>query len=178
MMKTIIAFGASISRSSINRQFAEYAAKQLPDANVEVLDLNDYSVPIYSVDAEGENGIPDAAKAFVAKIASADALVISLAEHNGSYTAGFKTLFDWATRVEQEVWAKKPMLLLSTSPGARGGASVMQSASASFPFLGGNIVASFSLPSFGENFSSESGIAEGTVDDDFQKALTTFKASL
>ncbi len=39
-MKKIIAFGASSSKTSINKQLATYAAKQFKDATVEVLDLN------------------------------------------------------------------------------------------------------------------------------------------
>ena len=57
-MKKIIAFGASSSKTSINKQLATYAAKQFKDATVEVLDLNDYEMPIFSTDKEYENGIP------------------------------------------------------------------------------------------------------------------------
>jgi hypothetical protein len=45
------------------------------------------------------------------------------------------------------------MLLMATSPGARGGATVLDIANGRFQFMGGNIVATFSLPSFNDNFS-------------------------
>ena len=45
-MKKIIAFGASSSKASINKQVAAYAANQLKNAMVEVLDLNDFEMPI------------------------------------------------------------------------------------------------------------------------------------
>ncbi len=47
------------------------------------------------------------------------------------------------------------MLLMATSPGARGGASVLEIAKSSFPRFGASIKASFSLPSFNDNFDVE-----------------------
>ena len=67
-MKKILAFGASSSRNSINKQLATYAASLFQDATVEVLDLNDYEMPIYSIDKEKENGIPQLAIDFYNKI--------------------------------------------------------------------------------------------------------------
>ena len=48
------------------------------------------------------------------------------------------------------------MVLLSTSPGARGGASVLAQAVQSAPFFNGIVKASLSIPSFYENFDMES----------------------
>jgi len=121
----VLAFGASTSSKSINRQFANYAASKIPDADVTELDLRSLDLPIYSADEEEANGPPADAQKFVDTIRDHDVLVVSLAEHNGSYTAAFKNLYDWASRIENKVWADKPMLLLSTSPGGRGGAPVM-----------------------------------------------------
>ena len=65
-MPTILAFGASTSSQSINKQLAAYAANTIPEVEVKLIDLNDFSAPLYSVDEEGASGIPDGAKAFVA----------------------------------------------------------------------------------------------------------------
>jgi chromate reductase len=118
----IIAFGASYSRASINKEFAAFAATQFGTHEVEVLDLNDYSLPLFTVDVEKELGQPQAAKDFVAKMEEADALIISVTEHNGNFSAAFKNLFDWASRVKLNMFEGKRMLLLSTSPGQGGGA--------------------------------------------------------
>lgn len=59
MNKKIIAFGASSSKHSINKQLATYAANQFSNVDIEILDLNDYEMPIFSVDKEKENGFPD-----------------------------------------------------------------------------------------------------------------------
>jgi NAD(P)H-dependent FMN reductase len=157
-MKKIIAFGASSSKASINKQLATFAANQFQNATVEVLDLNDYEMPIFSTDRETESGIPQLAQDFYAKIGSADLIVISFAEHNGAYAAAFKNIFDWTSRINGKTFQEKPTLLLSTSPGPRGGSSVLEIAKNRFPFQGAVVKGSFSLPSFYENFDVTNGI--------------------
>ncbi len=152
-MKKIIALGASSSSSSINKTLAIYAANKIENAEINVLDLADYMLPLFSVDVEKESGIPEGAYRFSELIESADGLVISLAEHNGSYTAVFKNLIDWLSRIDMNVWKENPILLMATSPGGRGGASVLAAAKSYFPFMKGNVVADFTLPSFYQNFS-------------------------
>lgn len=157
-MKKIIAFGASNSETSINKQLATFAANQFQNVTVEILDLNDYEMPIFSVDKEKENGIHPLAQEFYSKLGSADLIIISFAEHNGNYSSAFKNILDWTSRINAKTFQEKPMLLLATSPGARGGSSVLEIASKRFPFQGGIVKGSFSLPSFYENFDVINGI--------------------
>ncbi|MDX8379555.1 MAG: NAD(P)H-dependent oxidoreductase [Gallionella sp.] len=154
----LLAFAASSSKKSINRQLATYAASLLEGADVEILDLNDYELPLFSVDKEKALGQPELAKKFLLKIALSDALIISYAEHNGAYTAAYKNLFDWCSRRGQKVFHDKPLVLLSTSPGARGGASVLAAATTSAPFFSGRVQASLAIPNFYENFDEAHGI--------------------
>jgi chromate reductase len=156
----ILAFGASTSKKSINQQFASYTAQRFKDQDIEIIQLIDYQAPIYSIDYEDEFGIPDQIIALYEKISKADITIISLAEHNGSYTAAFKNTMDWLSRHESKFFAHTKLILLSTSPGARGGLSVMQAAQTRFPSHGANIIASFSLPKFEENFSVSAGILD------------------
>lgn len=157
-MKKIIAFGASSSKNSINKQLANYVANQFQNANVDLLDLNDYEMPLYSVDKEKNQGIPELAKTFFAKLGNADLILISFAEHNGAYSTAFKNIFDWISRIDGNTFQGKQMLLLATSPGPRGGSTVLEIAKNRFPFQGGIVKGSFSLPSFYENFDAEKGI--------------------
>ena len=159
-MKKVITIGGSTSKASINKVLAEYAGGLIHDAEINNLDLNDYKLPLYSIDIENESGFPDDLKNLHKEIEEADGIVLSLAEHNGAYSAAFKNAFDWLSRIDGKVWQNKPMLLLSTSPGPRGGQSVMELALSRFPYNGGNIVASMTFPSFGENFK------EGNVTND------------
>lgn len=151
----IIAFAGSNSQKSINKQLTVYAASLFENADVEVLDLNDFKMPLFSVDLEKEIGHHEKAKLFLDKIENADIIVVSLAENNGSYSVAFKNVFDWSSRISKEVFQQKPMLLMATSPGPRGGASVLDIAKNAFPRYGGQIKATFSLPSFNTNFDLE-----------------------
>lgn len=166
-MNNIIAFGASSSTTSINKKLATYTANQFQNAFVEILDLNDYEMPIYSMDKEKKDGIPQLAHDFYKKIGDSDLIVISFAEHNGAYSTAFKNIFDWMSRINGKTFQEKPMLLLATSTGARGGSSVLEIANKRFPFQGGIIKGSFSLPNFNDNFDIEKGI----TNEDLKKQL-------
>lgn len=166
-MKTL-AFAASNSKNSINKKLVTYVAGLFQE-ETKILDLNDYEMPIYSVDREKENGISQLAHDFYNEITNADFIIISFAEYNGSYTSAFKNIFDWITRVNGKTFQNKPMLLLSTSTGPRGGATVLEMAKNRFPFHGGNIVGSFALPSFNDNFDDEKGITNEDLKQDLEK---------
>lgn len=144
----ILAFGASSSRQSINKALAGYTANLVEGAEVTLLDLNDFEMPFFSEDIEKESGVPTQAQAFVDAIAQADVIVASFAEHNGSYSAAYKNIFDWASRIEKAVYQDKPIAVLSTSPGPGGASSVLAQAVNSMPFFKGNVVGSLSVPNF------------------------------
>ena len=153
----ILAFAATSSTKSINNQLVRYAASQLEEAEVDILDINDYELPLFSEDKEAELGQPELAKAFLDKISDSDALIISFAEHNGSYTVAYKNIFDWASRINPKVFQNKPMVMLATTPGPGGASSVLAMAVASASFFDGDVKASLSVPSFYENFDIEQG---------------------
>lgn len=172
-MKQIVALGGSNSKKSINKALATYAAKQVENVEVTVLDLNDFDLPMYGVDYEAESGIPADATRLNGLLEATDGLVVSLAEHNGSYSVAFKNAFDWLSRINPKVWKNKPMLLMATSPGARGGISVLATAKTSFPHLGGNIIADFSLPSYYDNFS-ETGLKNEELNESLNGKIKLF----
>lgn len=176
-MKSILVFAGSNSKNSINKKLAIYASEKIFNADVTVLDLNDFELPIYSIDYENELGIPELAKKFLNYIKASDGIVLSLAEHNGAYTSVFKNLFDWMSRIEKKLWNDVPMLLMATSPGKRGGATVLDIAKSSFPHMGGNIVSEFSLPSFYDNFSEKS-IKDKEIDQSLNETVAAFESAL
>ena len=173
-MKKIIAFAGSSSKTSINKQLVTYTANLFENASVEVLDLNDYEMPIFSVDTEKEQGIHLLAHDFYAKLGSADLILISFAEHNGNYSTAFKNILDWTSRINAKTFQEKDMLLLATSPGARGGSSVLDIATKRFPFQGGIVKGSFSLPSFYENFD----VVHGIIHPEYKKQLLEIVKSI
>ena len=177
-MKHIIAVGASNSSRSINKRFASFAAAKLSEFSTEVLDLNDYEMPIYSIDREEAGGIPDLAVQFKEKLKNCDGIIISFAEHNGAYSVAFKNVMDWISRLEGKTWEDKPMLLLSTSPGGRGGKTVLGIAVNSFSRMNQSPVVSFSLPSFKANFQEESGIVDEELQSQFNEILSQFRQNV
>ena len=177
-MKQIVAFGASSSKKSINKDLASYAASVIEDANVLILDLNDFEMPIYSIDYENDHGIPEKAFKFKEKLKTADGIIISFAEHNSVYTVAFKNIFDWISRIEKVVWFNKPMFLLSTSDGDRGAKTVLQIAYNRMSFGNPHKIPTFSLPNFKKNFDKNNGIIDIDLNDEFQNALKVFISNL
>ncbi len=173
----LLAFAATNSRAGINKQLVAYATRLVEagvagDVTVEPIDLNDYEMPIYSVDRQNEDGIPSAAHDFLARIGEADAVLISFAEHNGHYTAAYKNLFDWASRIERRVYQDKPTVMLATAPGPGGGRNVLGAAVASAPFFGNDLVASLSIPQFHDHFDIATGtLTDPALDAQLRKAL-------
>lgn len=176
-MKKVIVLAGTNSSTSINKQLAIYATNFLTNVETEVLDLNNFDVPMFGTDLEKEAGIPSNAKKLSELIENTDGIVLSLAEHNGSYAAVFKNIFDWMSRINSKVWRNKPMLLMATSPGGRGGATVLGTAKTSFPHLGGNIVSDFSLPSFFDNFK-DGAIQDLTLETELKKAVDLLDKAL
>lgn len=180
----ILAFAASNSSQSINRQLVGHAThvlreETLPDADIEILDLNDFEMPIYSFDRENSGGIPDAAHIFFNKIGAADALMISYAEHNGSYTAAYKNLFDWSSRIDMKVFQGKPMLIMSASVGKNGGANVLRTAVDSAPHFGADVRASFSVGPFASKFDiAAQKLVDPELTNILRESLARLTASL
>ena len=168
----IVAFAGSSSSNSINKKLATYAAGLFQNASVEILDLNDYELPMFSVDVEKELGKPEIARAFLDKLRAADLLVVSLAEHNAAFSVAFKNIYDWASRQDKAVFANKPMLLCATSPGRGGGRNVIEVAKISMSRYGADIRETFSLPQFNDNFDeSEGRISNQEYDGQLREAV-------
>lgn len=174
----ILAFGASYSRQSINKQLAAHVAGRFDGHKIEVLDLNEYPLPVFTVDLEKESGYPEIIMNFLGKLQWADLIIISLAEHNGAYTAAFKNLFDWTSRVEGKMFEGKKLILLSTSTGSRGGLSCLQIACDRFPRHGAEIISTYSLPDFNENFSKDLGITDDKNKKELEYMLNKVRLKL
>jgi len=173
----ILAFAGSTSSTSINRELVKFVLKDFQDQKVNFIDLNDFSMPVFSVDLE-KKGFPDEAHRFLKAIEECDAIICSLAEHNRSYSAAFKNVFDWASRINVKVFQNKPMLLMSTSPGGYGGGNVMNTAKTFFPQFAADVKDTFSLPKFYENFDMESGVINPDLLKELQEKIENFKIQI
>ena len=170
----IVAFAGSSSSTSINRELVKFVLKDFQNEEINLLDLNDFTMPVFSVDLE-KKGFPDEAHRFLKAIEESDVIICSLAEHNRSYSAAFKNVFDWASRINVKLFQNKPMLLMSTSPGGYGGGNVMNTAKTFFPQFAADIKDTFSLPKFYENFDLESGVINPEMLADLKTKIENFK---
>jgi chromate reductase len=122
----IVALAGSTRKDSFNKLFLQSAvrAAEPSGASVTLVDLADYRMPLYDGDLETESGLPEAAIRLKEVMAEADAFLISSPEYNASISAVLKNSLDWVSRpggVEGSVFAGKPALLISASPGGLGG---------------------------------------------------------
>ena len=76
------------------------------------------------------------------------------------------------------MWLGKPMFLLATSPGPRGGKNVLSTAVGAFPHQGAQVAASFSLPSYNQNFGPDQGITDSELANEFEVQLANFKTAI
>lgn len=177
-MSTILAFAGSNSSTSVNFKLVKHTASLIIGHDVQVLNMANFPFPMYSEDYEKENGFSNSLIEFKNDIANADALVIAVNEHNSNLSAYFKNLIDWLSRLEQGFIADKKVFLLSTSPGKRGGIGAHEIVKNILSRFGAEIIATFSLPSFYDNFDAEKGISDPGLSKAYQEALDSFLAEI
>jgi len=178
MAKKILAIPGSNSIESINRKLLDYVVLMLDDAVGTVVDINDFPLPLFSVDLKSEEGIPKSASDFKELMEENDGFILSFAEHNGSYTSAFKNLLDWLSVIEGKLFEQKPLMLMCATPGERGGWNVLQSANAYLPYLGADIIGSVSFGNFYENFNDEDGIINKELKKEVKEKLRAFENTL
>lgn len=170
----ILAFAGSSSSTSINRELVKFVLQSFSEDEINLIDLNNFEMPLFSVDKE-KKGFPEQAHQFLAEITSCDVIICSMAEHNRNFTAAFKNLFDWCSRINSKVFQDKKMFLMSTSPGGFGGGNSMALAQKNFPDWGAIIIESFSLPKFYENFDAENGVINPELLKELNDKIADFK---
>ena len=179
MTNKILAISGSNSKSSINSALLDYMISTITSVKSERAILLDYEIPIYNLDIEQERGIPIDIQLIKNKIADATGLIISVNEHNGAISAFFKNIIDWLSRADRNFLAEKKILLVSTSPGARGAALALDYMKKTAPRFGGTVVESFSFPSFQENFSiKEETITNPSMELGISQVIASFLQEL
>lgn len=130
-MKTprILAFGGSLRRESHNQKLAAIAAAGAREAGAQVtlISLRDFPLPVFDEDLEATSGMPEEAKRLKAIFREHNGLLIASPEYNSSITAALKNTIDWVSRGESDdepslsALAGKTAVLCSASPGGLGG---------------------------------------------------------
>src|SRR5689334_17100840 len=119
----ILAFAASTREKSLNKQLVALAAQiaREAEADVELVQFEDFDMPMYDGDCEREQGLPTGARRLVAKLRRADAVLIATPEYNYSIAGTLKNAIDWASRDRPMPWRGKAIYLMSAAPSPMGG---------------------------------------------------------
>ena len=126
----ILVFGGSLRAESYNQKLANIAAAAATAAGAEVtlIALRDYRMPIFDEDLEAAEGMPESALKLKALFADNDGLIIASPEYNSGISAALKNAIDWVSRASSEdeaplsVLKGKTAVILAASPGGYGGA--------------------------------------------------------
>jgi NAD(P)H-dependent FMN reductase len=128
-MVKILAIGGSLRKDSFNKKLANLAAiaAKKSGAEVTLVNMADYPLPIYNGDDEEKGGLPENAKKLKKLFFEHDGFLIASPEYNSSISGPFKNLIDWISRPEKQDVNQMPAFfgkwaaLLAASPGALGG---------------------------------------------------------
>jgi len=128
MMPRILAFASSTRRESFNKKLVAIAAQGAREAGAEVtlIDLKDFPLPLFDQDLEAEQGMPENGKKLKKLFIDHDGLLIASPEYNSSFPAVLKNAIDWVSRPAPGepslvAFRGKVATLMSASPGALGG---------------------------------------------------------
>lgn len=124
----ILAFAGSTRTDSFNKKLVKIAATGAMEggADVTVIDLRDFAMPLYDGDLEQQQGLPSNAKKLKDLMLSHQGLLISAPEYNSSISGVLKNTIDWVSRPsagEESLACFKGKVagIMSASPGGLGG---------------------------------------------------------
>lgn len=174
-----VAISGSTRTDSLNKKLLLEAAKMAPGP-VTVVDLKDYAMPFYDGDLEAAEGMPPNAIKLQKLLAGAQVILIASPEYNRSMPAVLKNTLDWVSReklhnLKGDAFKGKRFVLLSTSPGSRGGVGGLANVRAVLEVLGGQVVQEqFCLPNGDKQFDAQGHLnstAKAQLKAFMQKAL-------
>jgi len=128
-MPRLLAFAGSARKGSFNHAVARAAAQSARSAgaDVELIDLADYALPLFDADLESAEGMPEHARRLKEQFRAADGFLVASPEYNSAYSPLMKNTIDWCSRPESNeepplaAYEGKSAVLLSASPGPLGG---------------------------------------------------------
>ena len=148
-MKKTLAFAGSNSAKSINHRLIEIVAPMLE--GVDVIRLTDYDVVQFNRDLLEEGGTPENIGRLYDLIQQYDNLIIAVPEYNGLPSSFLKNIYDWLTRHikgNTRFLEGKKLVVLSTSPGEKGGVTAVENFRSALQYSGAHLVGTFSLGKF------------------------------
>ena len=128
-MPKILAFSGSTRKGSFNQKLLAIAVSgaQETGADVTLINLADFPMPLFNQDLEADEGMPENARRFKKLLMEHDAFIIASPEYNSAFSPLLKNVIDWASRAESAdepplvAYQGKIAAILAASPGGLGG---------------------------------------------------------
>ncbi|MGI0101288.1 MAG: NADPH-dependent FMN reductase [Nitrosotalea sp.] len=124
----ILAFAGSTRTDSFNKKLVRISATGATEAgaDVTVVDLRDFPMPLYDGDLEQKEGMPPAARKMKDLMLTHQGFLLSSPEYNSSISAVLKNTIDWTSRQSEgeaslACFKGKVAGIMSASPGGLGG---------------------------------------------------------
>lgn len=182
-MPKILAVAGSYREHSYNKRVLNIAVDgaRSTGADVTVIDLRDFPLPIYDADEVETNGFDENAIALQDVLNRHDGFLIASPEYNGSLPGGLKNAIDWASRANDkfgmyEVFKGKTAAMITSSPGGFGGLRCLGHLRGVLTIMGVNVLPSEIAVSFvGAKFD---GDGTEMTDEKMRAVLTKHGAAL
>ncbi len=128
-MTKLLFLAGSAREESLNKKLASLAAKLATEmgADVTLIDLKDFEMPLYDGDLEAEQSLPENAKKLKKIFMEHDGFFIASPEYNSSFSPLLKNTLDWISRPHEKdepplpAFKGKVAAIGSISPGGLGG---------------------------------------------------------
>jgi NAD(P)H-dependent FMN reductase len=177
----VVAFAGSTRKDSFNKKLilnaAEIARKD--GAEVTVVNLEDYPIPLYDADLERDEKMPANAKKLRDILKPCDVIIIASPQYNASIPAVLKNDIDWASRGEmggssKDAFKGKTVVLLSTSPGPKGGARGLNHLRDIMKDVGGNVMdEQLSVPNANDAFDAQGHLKDPKMQSQLKQLIDT-----
>ena len=157
MTKIGILIASSNNNQKLGLKLQELALKE--GCEVELINLVDLRLPLYSTVEEEENGIPETVLDLATKILELKAFIIVAPEYNGVMPPVLNNAMAWTSRATKD-WRdafNEKIVGLATHSGG-GGAKGLQAMRIQFQHLGANILAREILTTYEKPLNEETAI--------------------
>jgi NAD(P)H-dependent FMN reductase len=174
---TILAFAASLRRTSLNRKLVAVAADMARSsgAQVDLAEFREFEMPIYDGDLDASSGLPPGAAELKRRLEQADALMIAAPEYNYSIAGPLKNAIDWVSRARPMPWRGKSILLMSASPSSMGGIRGLWQTRIPLEGCGALVFPDmFALPHADQAFNSEGQLRDPALEERLRRDVVGF----
>ena len=117
----VITICGSLRKGSYNRMVMNLLPGWAP-ANLKISEAPPFAeFPLYNADIQNSSGFPAPVQTLADAIRAADGVIFVSPEYNYSIPGGLKNAIDWVSRLPNQPFANKPVMMISAAAGILGG---------------------------------------------------------